>query len=408
MSSATKDVQDVYTETGSLLDKYASLKRYHDNIVSSGLVDRITMESLQAIDPEAILEDYPVESYTQKPTALNREASLEGIKETLVKTFDRLKALLVVLIKRILEFWTKSDVAGKHDQLRRLSITLKDTWEKAEKDWFANGGKGGRGELFDSVNFNDLPPLSSNNEKILLSTFEEKSPVLISLAKLAHMVNNESTSFNARMRLLIRADIALTTSTSIREMTALISELENSDRTINKKYIGYVNDVNEQLFALGIKTPADMNSFFKSAEHSSDFHALAMNWMKDGFKLDRLESLFPSNLRQYERNMRDLGILMDELNKRISDPNLKNIRDQRVLSDLESYGSKDEFKNTTSKLDTQMLKLYDRIREESVSQMIHYQYVMVYTNAYNIMVRSIAQKQLRQIVDHVSSLKHQS
>lgn len=182
ISSKIASLESAYDQEAN---RYLYVEAISASLESSGMVDRMTMESLVQTVPDAISPNYPLNSYTTAPSKQNFEVSLESSAIGRMLIGFAIGAIIGKLLYSILNYFVSHDYEKTMEQIqrsqeerRRLMKEIEDT--QKEQRALANI------QLFATSNDNELykeAPKASSVGNMLIKSMAPGSQVLNILSK---------------------------------------------------------------------------------------------------------------------------------------------------------------------------------------------------------------------------------
>jgi hypothetical protein len=212
IDSEVESIQDhelEYDNQMASLDAIASLE---EGVVSSKKIDRVTMEALSRLAPDAISDQYPLATFTQEPSEQNYQVALEGFDIAKTLAITAAGGILGAILFYIIKLFRSDNVDTRIDYLEKAQAVIRKNRKElekiirdAEKMELSPESKAllKRIDQFDISLVLDKPPTRASREvKQFVEAVQRGGELHRLLSKWASDIVNYTSEYRKRVRIL--------------------------------------------------------------------------------------------------------------------------------------------------------------------------------------------------------------
>lgn len=198
-----------YDNQMASLDAIASLE---EGVVSSKKIDRVTMEALSRLAPEAISDQYPLVTFTQEPSEQNYEVALESFDVAKTIAVAAMGGLLGAILFYIIKLFRSDNVDTRIDYLTKAQDVIRNNRKQlqgmlrdADKMVLGAEAKATLKQIegFDLSVILDHPPAKASREvQMFIDAVKERGELHKILSKWSSDIVNYTSEFRKRVRVL--------------------------------------------------------------------------------------------------------------------------------------------------------------------------------------------------------------
>lgn len=126
MSETMDEYEQQEHEYESALANLEAVTSLEQTVLSSGKIDRMTMESLHRLAPETVDKNFPLATFTAEPSEQNYEVALESFSVAKAVAIAAIGGLLGAILMKLISAFRSNKVDSRTDYLDKKKSELKD------------------------------------------------------------------------------------------------------------------------------------------------------------------------------------------------------------------------------------------------------------------------------------------